>query len=100
LPELHLPGHNFTGPGTQLRKRLNRGDKPINRVDRISMEHDMAYAAGVNEGVADRRYVKQALGIALNRKSSPRERAEAVFVGSVIGAKAIIEGVLDIGLRG
>jgi len=100
LPELHLPGHNFTGPGTQLRKRLARGDQPVNRVDKISMEHDMAYAAGVDEGVADKRYVRQALGIILNRNASPTERTEALFVGSIIGAKAVIEGVFDIGLRG
>lgn len=99
LPEFHLPGHNFTGPGTRLQERLARGDQPINRVDRISMEHDMQYAAGVNETAADIRYVRKALGIVLNRKASPRERAEAVFVGSVIGAKAVLEGVFDLDLR-
>ena len=26
--ELHLPGHNFTGPGTQLNKRLNANGTP------------------------------------------------------------------------
>ena len=35
--EVHLPGHNFTGPGTKLNKRLNedltpkKWSKPINR---------------------------------------------------------------------
>jgi hypothetical protein len=29
LPELHLPGHNYTGPGTILKERLLRGDKPV-----------------------------------------------------------------------
>ena len=34
--EMHLPGHNFTGPGTKLNKRLNpdltpkKWSKPIN----------------------------------------------------------------------
>ena len=37
--KLHLPGHNFTGPGTILDKRLNTNGTPkewsnqINRVD-------------------------------------------------------------------
>ena len=36
---MHLPGHNFTGPGTKLYKRMNSGGTPkewsipINRVD-------------------------------------------------------------------
>ena len=36
---MHLPGHNFTGPGTKLKKRLNpdltpkEWSKPVNRVD-------------------------------------------------------------------
>ena len=53
--ELHLPGHNFTGPGTNLKKRLkdpygNPPDftpqpwsKPINRVDEAAMNHDICY---------------------------------------------------------
>ena len=38
--ELHLPGHNFTGPGTKLDRRLNPDgtprdwSKPINRVEK------------------------------------------------------------------
>jgi len=37
--EMHMPGHNFTGPGTKPNKRLNEDmtpkawSKPINRVD-------------------------------------------------------------------
>ena len=36
--EMHLPGHNFRGPGTKLKKRLNpdltpkKWSKPVNRV--------------------------------------------------------------------
>jgi len=38
--ELHLPGHNFTGPGNKLDRRLNPDgtprdwSKPINRVEK------------------------------------------------------------------
>ena len=44
--ELHLPDHNFTGPGTKLDRRLNPDatprdwSKPINRVDEAAYHHD------------------------------------------------------------
>ena len=47
--ELHLPGHNFTGPGTRLGKRLNpdltpkEWSKPINKVDNAAYHHDLCY---------------------------------------------------------
>ena len=47
--EMHLPGHNFTGPGTKLNKRLNldltpkKWSKPINRVDKAAYHHDLCY---------------------------------------------------------
>ena len=40
--EMHLPGHNFTGPGTKLNKRLKpdltpkEWSKPVNRVDKAA----------------------------------------------------------------
>lgn len=41
--EFHFPGHNFTGPGTNLEARLARGDKPVDPTDEASMIHDIAY---------------------------------------------------------
>ncbi len=47
--ELHLPKHNFTGPGTNLSLRLNPDGTPkewsipYNRVDEKSLTHDLAY---------------------------------------------------------
>jgi len=47
--EMHLPRHNFTGPGTKLNKRLNPDltpkawSKPINRVDQAAYHHDIFY---------------------------------------------------------
>ena len=44
--EMHLPGHNFTGPRTKLKKRLNQDltpeewSKPVNRVDKAAYHHD------------------------------------------------------------
>jgi len=48
--ELHLPGHNFTRPGTRLDRRLNpelaprEWSKLINRVDTAAYHHDLCYA--------------------------------------------------------
>ena len=48
--EMHLPGHNFTGPGTRLDRRLNpvlaprKWSKSINRVDTAAYHHDLCYA--------------------------------------------------------
>ena len=36
------------GPGTKLEKRLKRGDKGINRLDRISRQHDIDYSKAKN----------------------------------------------------
>ena len=47
--EMHMPGHNFTGPGTKLNKRLNEDmtpnawSKPINRVDKAAYQQDICY---------------------------------------------------------
>ena len=45
--EMHLPGHNFTGPGTKLYKRLNPDGTPkewsipVNRVENAAYHHDL-----------------------------------------------------------
>ena len=49
------------GPGTNLKKRLARGDKGINRLDRIAMHHDIDYSKAKNlhhKHAADRKMVK------------------------------------------
>ena len=48
--EMHLTGHNFTGPETKLYKRLNSDGTPkewripINRVDNAAYHHDLCYS--------------------------------------------------------
>ena len=48
--EMHLPGHNFTGQGTKLNKRLNPDGTPKewsipkNRVDNAAYHHDLSYS--------------------------------------------------------
>ena len=49
--EMHIPGMNFCGPGTNLTKRLKddgitvqNNSKPVDRVDEAALRHDMCYA--------------------------------------------------------
>ena len=48
--EMHLPGHNFTGPETKVYKRLNPDGTPkewsipINRVGNAAYHHDLCYS--------------------------------------------------------
>jgi len=44
MTEYHLPGYNFCGPGTELEKRLARGDNPINALDAGCLVHDIVYS--------------------------------------------------------
>ena len=46
--EFHIPSYQFAGPGTKLAKRLKGSDKPKNRLDRIAMDHDIAYSKAKN----------------------------------------------------
>ena len=42
--ELHLPGYQYCGPGTNLAKRQARGDLGINLLDSACKEHDIVYS--------------------------------------------------------
>ena len=46
--EFHWPGMNFAGHGTHLEKRLNRGDRGVNRLDEIARIHDIDYSKAKN----------------------------------------------------
>lgn len=46
--EMHIPGYQFCGPGTKLKKRLARGDTGINPLDEACKEHDITYSLEKN----------------------------------------------------
>ena len=48
--EAHVPGYQYCGPGTKLKKRLDHGDKGINPLDAACREHDIVYASSKNLG--------------------------------------------------
>ena len=67
--ELHLPGHNFTGSGTKLDRRLNPDgiprdwSKPINRVDEAAYHYELCYAKNqdtrTRNEVCDRKMLRE-----------------------------------------
>ena len=93
--EMHLPGHNFTGPGTKLNKRLNpdltpkKWSKPINRVDKAAYHHDLCYLknndTATRNAVCDKNMLKELKGI---YNPFIRERMERGLVSTLIGTKA------------
>ena len=46
--ELHWSKMNYLGPGTQLQKRLRRGDQGVNRLDGLAKIHDIDYSKAKN----------------------------------------------------
>ncbi len=93
--EKHLPGHSFTGPGTNLEKRLNEDlppkdwSKPINRVDQAAYKHDLAYMNGNKEvrQIADQEMIEE-----LNNISNPtfREKLERLVVIPILKTKKFL----------
>ena len=93
--EMHLPGLNFTGPGTKLNKRLNpdltpkKWSKPINRVDKAAYHHDLCYLKNndttTRNAVSNKNMLKELEGI---YNPSIREKMERGLVSTLIGTKA------------
>ena len=92
--EMHLFGHNFTGPGTKLQKRLNpdltpkEWSKPINKIDTAAYHHDVCYLKNTDtktrNNVCDANMLNEMKNIT---NPTIRERMERALVSSLIGTK-------------
>ena len=92
--EMHLPGHNFTGPGKKRNKRLNpdgtpkEWSMPINRVDNAAYHHDLCYSKHddmkTRNEVCDKTMLDELSGIV---NLTLRERIDKSIVGKMIRAK-------------
>ena len=92
--EMHLPGHNFAGPGKKLYKRLNSDGTPkewsipINRVDNAAYHHDLCYSkhddTKTRNEVCDKPMLGELSGIV---NPTLRERIDKSIVGKLIKAK-------------
>lgn len=91
--ELHIPGYQFCGPGTRLKKRLARGDAGINPLDAACREHDIAYSRSrdlTERHAADRVLADKALRRVIAKDSTLGERAAAAGVWATMKAKTKI----------
>lgn len=98
LPEIHIPGYQYCGPGTNLNKRLQRGDPGINELDRSCKAHDIQYSKlkdSKKRRAADKVLFKQSLRRIVSPDAKLSERAAAALVSSLIGTKI---GLTKIGL--
>ena len=92
--EMHLPAHNFTGPGKNLYKRLNpdgtpkKWSIPINRVYNAAYHHDLCYwkPGDTNTGndVCDKAMLVELIGI---MNPTFWERIDKSIVEQLIKAK-------------
>jgi len=91
--EMHLPGHNLTFPGTNLKKRLNADgtpktwSKPVNSVDSAAYHHDLAYVRNKDTAkriAGDKKMLKEPDDI-----SNPtlKERMERAIIKPVLSTK-------------
>lgn len=89
--ELHLPGYQYCGPGTKLKKRLARGDRGINLLDEACKEHDITYSeSGNNFGerqVADQVLINKAIERSKAADASLGERTSAHLVEKIMKMK-------------
>ena len=91
---MHLPGHNLTGPGTKLCKRLNSDGTPkewsipINRVDNAAYHHDLCYSKHddfkTSNEVCDKTMHDELSGIVI---PTLRERIDKSIFGKLIKTK-------------
>jgi hypothetical protein len=51
--ELHMPYHNYAGPGTHTVSRLLKGDMPVSYIDKAALVHDIEYLKPGNKAIAD-----------------------------------------------
>ena len=92
--EMHVPGMNFAGPGTNLDKILTSTDayqewsKPVNRVDNAAYHHDLAYKYFNDKqtrNLADQMMLEEMNSI---QNPTQKEIRERKIIETIISAKA------------
>lgn len=90
--ELHIPTFKYCGPGTQLNKRLARGDIPINPLDQACQDHDIEYSKNRDNiearNAADRVLASKAWNRVKASDASLGEKAAALAVAGIMKTKS------------
>lgn len=79
---------NYIGPGTQVMKRLRRGDRPVSEVDRVAKAHDLRYAIAKNTKdtrAADKKMVASVKQIKREGTDSRFNTAQADLIRAKMG---------------
>lgn len=93
--EVHVPSYQFCGPGTNLKKRLARGDKGINPLDSACREHDIAYSKhsdSQGRSIADKILQKEAMKRFMSKDAAIGERTTALGVAAAMKVKRTFTG--------
>lgn len=88
--EAHVSGYQYCGPGTKLKKRLDRGDKGINPLDAACRDHDIVYATSKNlddRHIADKVLENRAWERFLSKDTPRKEKFVAYAVTNAMKAK-------------
>ena len=83
--EMHMPGHNFTRPGTKLTPKA--WSKPINRVDKVAYHHEICYVKNKDTKTRNEVCDKNMLTEHGIYNPTLRERIERGVVSTIIGTK-------------
>lgn len=90
VPEIHLGSLRYCGPGTKLIERIERGDKPVNKLDEACLQHDIAYYKNKDletRHKADKVLVERAWDRYKAKDSSFLEKAASYIVTNAMKAK-------------
>lgn len=92
---MHIPGYQYCGPGTNLEKRLERGDTGINKLDEACKEHDIAYSTknNANKRTADKQLISKAWKRVKSRDAKIGERTAALAVTGLMKIKSGIDKI-------
>lgn len=88
--ELHIPGYQFCGPGTHLKKRISLGQKGVNQLDTACREHDIAYSNSKDikeRHKADKSLAAAAKQIATTKDTKLGQRIAATLTWGFMNAK-------------
>ena len=83
--EMHMPGHNFTRPGTKLTPKA--WSKPINRVDKVAYHHEICYVKNKDTKTRNEVCDKNMLTEHGIYNPTLRERIERGVVSTITGMK-------------
>jgi len=87
---MHLPGYQFCGPFSDVKSRLLKGQRGINKLDESCRIHDLQYfvlATPEERAVADLELNEKCVKIMQDTKSTIKEKMDAAIISAAMGIK-------------